>query len=155
VQALMAQRYTMEIALANPQSVRNAVTNIAAMGLTLNPARKQAYLVPRATRRGEQPMICLDISYMGLVDVAVQSGSVRWAQAELVYAADVFKLTGIDRAPIHERDPFSRIAARLWACTWWPRPSTATTSRPPCRSPTCIASASALVGVQERPKARG
>lgn len=99
-QALMASDYTLKVAMSNPQSVINAVSNIAAIGLTLNPAKRQAYLVPRDGR------ICLDIGYIGLLDLAIESGSIRWGQAELVHAADRFILNGVDKPPTHERDPF-------------------------------------------------
>lgn len=101
-QAIMAQEFTLKTALQNQQSVINAVTNIAATGLSLNPAKKQAYLVPRDGR------ICLDISYMGLLDLAIESGSIMWGQAELVYSADKFEMHGFDKAPTHARDPFSK-----------------------------------------------
>ena len=47
IQSISANDYAMGIALRNRQSVINAVTNIAAIGISLNPAKKQAYLVPR------------------------------------------------------------------------------------------------------------
>ena len=99
-QALMAQEYTLKTAMQNPQSVVNAVTNIAAVGLSLNPAKKQAYLVPRDGK------ICLDISYIGLLDLAIMSGSIKWGQAELVFQADAFTMHGFDKPPTHGRDPF-------------------------------------------------
>jgi recombinational DNA repair protein RecT len=92
----------MRIAVDNRQSVINAVTNIAAIGISLNPARKQAYLVPRDGK------ICLDISYMGLLDLAIQSGSIRWGQAELVYPADEFTMNGVGSPPTHKRQPFAK-----------------------------------------------
>lgn len=101
IQILSANDYSMKIAADNRQSVMNAVVNVAAIGISLNPARKQAYLVPRDGR------ICLDISYMGLLDIAIQSGSVMWGQAEVVRKADSFKLHGFDKPPVHERDPFA------------------------------------------------
>jgi recombination protein RecT len=102
IQVLTANDYAMGIAVKNRQSVVNAVTNLAAMGLTLNPAKKQAYLVPRDGK------ICLDISYMGMVELAVASGSVRWVKAELVREADQFQLTGLDKLPTHNFNPFGR-----------------------------------------------
>src|SRR5574341_447621 len=45
IQCITASDYTLKIALENRQSVVNAVTNIAAIGISLNPAKKQAYLV--------------------------------------------------------------------------------------------------------------
>jgi recombination protein RecT len=107
IQLLMASDYAIKIATENRQSVINAVTNIAAIGISLNPAKKQAYLVPRDGK------ICLDISYMGLLDIAIQSGSIRWGQAELVYASDRFELNGFDQPPTHGRDPFSKERGEL------------------------------------------
>jgi len=100
IQALCASDYAIKIARENPQSVRNAVTNIAAIGISLNPAKKQAYLVPR------KGAICLVISYMGLLDLAIQSGSIMWGHAELVFAVDSFTMHGFDQAPTHNRNPF-------------------------------------------------
>jgi recombination protein RecT len=102
VQALMANDYALKIATENRQSVINAVTNVSAIGISLNPARKQAYLVPRDGR------ICLDISYMGLLDIAIQSGAIRWGQAELVHEKDEFLLSGVDEKPEHKRKPFDK-----------------------------------------------
>lgn len=102
VQVLSSSEYAMKIARANPQSAVNAVINIAAIGISLNPAKKQAYLVPRDNK------ICLDIGYMGFIDLATESGAIRWAQPDIVCEGEKFVLTGVDKAPIHEFDPFSR-----------------------------------------------
>lgn len=102
IQVLGANDYALDIATKNRQSVINAVTNVAAIGISLNPAKRQAYLVPRDGR------ICLDISYMGLLDLAIQSGSIMWGQAELVYEADRFELNGFDKPPTHNRNPFAK-----------------------------------------------
>ena len=102
IQILTSGDYIAKLAAGDRQSVANAVTNIAAIGISLNPAKKQAYLVPRKGK------ICLDISYMGLIDLAVQSGSIMWAQADLVYANDAFTLNGFDRPPTHSFNPFSK-----------------------------------------------
>lgn len=102
IQLLTTNDYACKIAMANRQSVVNAVTNLAAIGISLNPAKKQAYLVPRDGR------ICLDISYMGLMDLAIQSGAILWGQAELVYERDDFRLNGFDAPPHHGRNPFSK-----------------------------------------------
>lgn len=102
IQILTANDYALKIAKENRASVINAVTNVAAIGLSLNPAKKQAYLVPRDGK------ICLDVSYIGLVELAIQSGSVRWVKAEIVRERDSFRLTGFDRPPEHSFSPFSR-----------------------------------------------
>lgn len=102
IQVLTSNDYVAKLAAGDRQSVVNAVTNIAAIGISLNPAKKQAYLVPRKGK------ICLDISYMGLIDLAIQSGSIMWAQADLVYANDAFTLNGFDLPPTHSFNPFSK-----------------------------------------------
>lgn len=102
IQSITANDYATGIAQRNPQSVVNAVTNIAAIGISLNPAKKQAYLVPRDGK------ICLDISYMGLIDLAMNTGSIKWAQAALVYENDTFALNGYDKPPTHVFSPFSK-----------------------------------------------
>jgi recombination protein RecT len=102
IQCLGANDYTMKVAMNNRQSVVDAVVNIAAIGISLNPAKKQAYLVPRKNK------ICLDISYMGLMDLAMATGSVRWAQAAIVYSGDTFALNGFDKPPTHTFNPFSK-----------------------------------------------
>ena len=101
LQILTSGDSVMSIARDNPQSVIDAVTNIAAIGISLNPALKQAYLVPRKRK------ICLDISYMGLMDLAMATGSLRWAQAQIVHQRDQFALNGFDHPPTHIFNPFA------------------------------------------------
>lgn len=102
IQSISRNDFALKVAMENRQSVVDAVTNIAAIGISLNPAKKQAYLVPRDGR------ICLDISYIGLLDLAIQSGSILWGQSELVYEADGFDLNGFDKPPTHTRKPFAK-----------------------------------------------
>lgn len=102
VQVLQNNEYALKVASENRQAVIDAVTNVAAIGISLNPAKKQAYLVPRKNK------ICLDISYIGLLDLAVESGSIKWGQADLVRKNDVFQSNGFDKAPTHTFDTFSK-----------------------------------------------
>lgn len=102
VQILEASDYALKAAMGNRQSVVNAITNIAAIGISLNPAKKQAYLVPRDGK------ICLDISYIGLMDLAIASGSILWGQAKLVRKNDAFILNDLDKLPTHSYAPFSK-----------------------------------------------
>jgi len=85
--------YLMKIANENPDSLRDAVINIASTGLTLNPAEKLAYIVPR------KGMACLDISYIGLIKLATDTGSILWARAELVHENDEFTWHGAMEKP--------------------------------------------------------
>lgn len=101
-QVISQNSFTANTAMNNMQSLVDAVTNIAAIGISLNPAQKHAYLVPRDNK------ICLDISYMGLIQIALDAGSIKWAQCKVVYEGDTFELCGVDKAPIHNHDPFNR-----------------------------------------------
>lgn len=102
IQTITSGDYILGVAAGDRQSVINAVTNIAAIGISLNPAKKQAYLVPRNRK------ICLDISYMGLMDLAMATGSIRWAQAELVCENDGFARGRFDEPPTHTFNPFAK-----------------------------------------------
>lgn len=92
--------YIRKIAAQNSQSVRDAVTNVAAIGISLNPAKKQAYLVPR------KGGIVLQISWMGLIDLAVECGSILWGKAEIVRDGDTFEYRGMGKEPLHQFNPF-------------------------------------------------
>jgi recombination protein RecT len=107
IQILEASESALKVAMSNRQSVVNAVTNVAAIGISLNPAKKQAYLVPRDGK------ICLDLSFMGLIDLAVDCGSILWAQANLIYASETFKINGFDKPPVHERNPLAKDKGEL------------------------------------------
>lgn len=101
IQALKANDFLAKTAGENPDSLISAVHNIASVGLSLNPALKHAYLVPRDKR------VCLDFGYKGLSHLAYESGVVKFIQAEIVYEKDRFVLKGRGEEPIHERDPFN------------------------------------------------
>jgi len=100
MQLLYANDFALKIALGNPVSVQNALRNASAIGISLNPANKHAYLVPR------KGSICLDISYMGLLHLAMSTGSIEFGQAKLVYEKDVYENVGIDKPPVHKSNTF-------------------------------------------------
>lgn len=102
LEALNNNNYLASVAMSNPDSLKRAVVNVAAVGLSLSPVYKYAYLVPRDKK------VCLDISYRGFVQLAVEVGSIKWAVAEIVYENDTFKLRGLGQEPIHEFRPFSK-----------------------------------------------
>lgn len=91
---------------AAPDTLRNAVINVASVGLTLNPAMKLAYLVPRDGKA------CLDISYIGLIKIATDTGAVSMVKAETVYEKDTFQYEGPFTAPTHRFDPFAPLEER-------------------------------------------
>lgn len=100
IQLFQKNDFLAKTAFNNPTSAQNAIINVAAIGITLNPASKLAYLVPR------DGMVCLDISYMGLLHLAQSSGSIKWGQCKLVYANDTYESNGLDKAPTHKYNAF-------------------------------------------------
>lgn len=101
IQQLKGNDYLMKVATANKGSLQAAILNVAAIGLSLNPAKKQAYLVPRGGK------VCLDASYMGLCDIATASGQIKWVQARIVRKSDKFIDNGPGEKPTHEYSPFA------------------------------------------------
>lgn len=100
IQALQSNNYLAGIAQKNIASLQNAIINVAAIGISLNPANKHAYLVPRDGK------VCLDISYMGLLHLAMSTGSIKWGQCKLVHQNDSYESNGLDNAPTHKYNPF-------------------------------------------------
>ena len=100
IQAFQKNDFLAKTAMANPTSAQNAIINVAAIGITLNPAAKLAYLVPR------DGGVHLDISYMGLLHLAQVSGAIQWGQCKLVYANDTYESNGLDKAPTHKYNAF-------------------------------------------------
>lgn len=102
LQHLSNNDFTRKTAMQNQESFRNAIINVAAIGISLNPAAKQAYLVPR------KGSVCLDIGYLGLEHLAIESGSILWVQTKIVYSNDVYVNTGINTAPEHTYSAFGK-----------------------------------------------
>lgn len=102
MQQLSANDFLLKVAMQNPQSLKDAILNLAAFGLSLNPALKQAYLVPRKGK------ICLDVGYLGMEYIAIDSGSVLWIQSKIVYSNDSYESMGIDKAPEHRYSAFGK-----------------------------------------------
>lgn len=100
MQLFQKNDFLTKTAIANPVSAQNAIINVAAIGITLNPASKLAYLVPR------DGMVCLDISYMGLLHLAQATGAIKWGQCKLVHQADTYESNGLDSAPTHKYNAF-------------------------------------------------
>ncbi|MGZ8317562.1 MAG: recombinase RecT [Telluria sp.] len=107
------QQYALQIMRTNSalqrcptSSIRDAILNVAAVGLTLNPVAKLAYLVPR------KGLCCLDISYRGLIKIAVESGAILAAKSVLVREHDQFRNNGPFQMPDHDYDPFAPSAQR-------------------------------------------
>lgn len=85
VQALEANPY---LAGCTPESIKNAIVNVSLTGITLNPALKFAYLVPRQVKN--ERICVLDISYMGMIKILTDAGAIKSVDANVVYENDVF-----------------------------------------------------------------
>lgn len=99
-QILVRSPFLLGVARKNPDSLHAAISNVAAIGISLNPAMAFSYLVPR---KGE---ICLDVSYRGLLKLATDTGTIAAMKAELVYENDEFCYKGFYADPVFSADPF-------------------------------------------------
>lgn len=102
IQQLYKNDIAIKTAQSNPVSVQNAILNLSSIGISLNPALKHAYLVPR------DGAIHLDVSYMGLMHLAQEIGSIEWGQAKIVYANDTYESQGLNKEPLHRFNAFSK-----------------------------------------------
>lgn len=114
VQILKNNDYLMMVGKNHPNSLNQAIINVAAIGLSLNPAEKQAYLISRTVKteiNGKpvyQSRIFLEPSYMGLIKLATDSGSIKWVQAYPVYSNDEFVFNGAGEKPTHKFNAFAK-----------------------------------------------
>lgn len=83
LQLFQANNY---LANMDPNSIKNAIVNVSLTGLTLNPVMKLAYLIPRKGK------CILDVSYMGLIKILTDTGSVKNIEAKLVHANEPFEI---------------------------------------------------------------
>lgn len=82
--ALQIIKGNQDLQECNPYTLVDAMAQVAAIGLSLNPATAHVYLIPN---RGN---IIPWVSYRGLVHLAVKSGCVEWVQADEVFENDHF-----------------------------------------------------------------
>lgn len=111
IQLLQNNAYLMKVASNNPSSLQQAITNIAAIGLSLNPAKKQAYLITRTIKTADgkfESRVFLEPSFSGLCDLATMSGAIEWVQAMVVRANDEFVDNGPGNRPTHKYNAFSK-----------------------------------------------
>ncbi len=113
IQILKNNDYLMSIAQASPTSLQQAITNVAAIGLSLNPAEKQAYLITRTIKTKDangkdkwEKRIFLEPSYVGLCKLATDSGSIEWVHAAAVHENDTFINNGPGEKPLHQYQAF-------------------------------------------------
>lgn len=75
---------------ASAESVRRALINIALTGLTLNPVMKLCYILPRKNKTVLECVV--EPSYMGLIKILTDTGSVLAISATIVYEKEADSL---------------------------------------------------------------
>lgn len=109
--ALQAMASNTLLQKCEPQTIRDAVINIASIGLSLNPVLKHCALIPRYSKQLKVYECHCDPMYQGLIAIATDGGSVINVWAEVVREQDRqdgnFKyFAGTDPKIIHTPDPF-------------------------------------------------
>lgn len=105
----------MKAAQENPTSLAQAVASVASIGLSLNPAEKQAYLITRNVKVAEkkwETRVCLEPSYIGFCKLATDSGAIEWIQAKCAYSNDEFIDNGAGIKPTHTYNAFASRESR-------------------------------------------
>lgn len=90
--ALQCINKSKQLRECSQQSLLQAVLNISNIGLSLNPAAKEAYLIPRWNNLTKGMEASLEPSYIGLTKLLTDSGSVRSLLCQLVYEKDAFQI---------------------------------------------------------------
>jgi recombination protein RecT len=94
------------LAKCDPTSVLRAVTNLAQVGLTLNPISKYAYLIPRYNSNTSQMECVLDPDYRGLVKLLTDSGVVKSIDAHIVFDGDEFEFDYASEKKVTKHVPY-------------------------------------------------
>lgn len=92
---IQAINKSSQLQKCSPESLLQAVLNISNIGLTLNPAAKEAYLIPRYNSFLRTMEAVLEPGYVGLTKLLTDAGSVKSMLCQVVYENDAF---GIDLA---------------------------------------------------------
>lgn len=99
MQILERNEFLAEVAKKNPISLVTAVLDCAALGLTLSPSSGYAYLVPKRPRQDAPYEVQLKISYKGMEQAVLQSGTVAAINTQLVYSNDEFDFGANENGP--------------------------------------------------------
>ena len=102
--------FALQIIQSNPKgwqnvdlmSIRSAVENIAFTGLTLNPAMKLAYLIPRKGKA------IFEAGYGGLIKILTDSGSVKKVSAVVVYEDEEFEYNAATRMVVKHEQKYAK-----------------------------------------------
>ncbi len=95
----------------DPHSIRDAIINVAAIGLSLDPLLHHIALIPRYSKKVRGYLCSADPMYQGLIKLATDSGSVLQTWCGVVFRSEIedkrFEYrTGSHPFLNHEPDPF-------------------------------------------------
>lgn len=96
---------TPKLQECDPNTILASVMRAATLGLDLDPALGEAYLVPRWNSKARVNECQCQIGYQGLRKLAMQSGKVRVIEAVLVHELDHFEFRRTPE-PVIEHVPF-------------------------------------------------
>lgn len=86
--ALTAIRNNKLLLKCDPTTVKDSMVNLAAMGLSLNPAAQQAALIPRWNTKANKMDCTASPQYRGLMKLATDTGLVNNITAEVVFLCE-------------------------------------------------------------------
>ena len=101
---LQENDYLAGIAAGNPDSLKYAILDAASTGISLNPSKHHASLVPRKVKG--KMKVCFEPEWRGYVQQAVDIGAIKLCVPHLVYENDKFKYRSSSQAPEWEPDVF-------------------------------------------------
>ena len=90
----------------DPKSFLQAILNLAQTGLTLNPLKHQAALVPRSTRQTNKLECCLDPMYQGYIYLLTNFGAVSHIEAGVIFANDDYEINLASPEKIVKHSPW-------------------------------------------------
>lgn len=91
IQVAMVQCYrTPKLAECDPNTILAAVVRASSLGLDLEPAMCEAYLIPRWNEKARANECQFQVGYQGLRKLALQGGQVAYIRTALVYDQDEF-----------------------------------------------------------------
>ena len=102
----------MVVAKECPRSLVSVLQNLAAIGLSLSPAKKEAYMLSRnikIQREGKEvweSRLFLEPSYIGFNKIATDTGAIEWVQAKVVRKEDTCVDNGVGLRVTHDYETF-------------------------------------------------
>jgi phage RecT family recombinase len=91
LQLIQRSEYLAQAIIETPISLLTALQDVASLGLSLSPQMGHAYLIPQRPKAGAPYEVYAKVSYKGMEQVVLTSGTVLSIATDLVYENDTFK----------------------------------------------------------------